>query len=73
MFGSRGAKVVVNDLGGSFKGEGSSTRAADLVVEEIKKLGGQAVPNYDSVENGDKIIKTAIDTWGRVDIVINNA
>lgn len=42
-------------------------------MEEIRKLGGEAVANYDSVEFGDKIIKTAIDKWGRVDIVINNA
>jgi len=73
LFASRGAKVVVNDLGGSFKGEGNSTRPADLVVEEIRKSGGIAVANYDSVENGEKIIKTAIDNFGRIDILINNA
>ena len=88
LFGSRGASVVVNDLGGSFKGEGKSSKvrtltphfvlanafqAADDVVAEVKKLGGKAVANYDSVENGDKIIQTAIDTWGRIDILINNA
>jgi len=72
LFASRGAKVVVNDLGGSFKGEGASSSPADQVVAEIKKLGGQAVANYDSVEDGEKIIKTAIDTFGRVDVVINN-
>jgi NAD(P)-dependent dehydrogenase (short-subunit alcohol dehydrogenase family) len=70
---SRGAKVVVNDLGVSFKGEGHNHKAADVVVEEIKKLGGQAVANYDSVEFGDKIVKTAVDAFGTVDIVINNA
>ena len=64
---------MVNDLGGSFKGEGSDGRAADLVVDEIKKAGGQAVANYDSVEFGDKIVKTAVDAFGTVDIVINNA
>ena len=70
----RGAKVVINDLGGGVKGDGKgSTRAADLVVEEIRAAGGEAVANYDSVEFGDKIVKTAIDTWGRVDIVVNNA
>jgi len=73
LLASRGAKVVVNDLGGSAHGEGASNRAADLVVEEIKKAGGQAVANYDSVEFGDKIIKTALDAYGRVDIIINNA
>jgi len=73
LLASRGAKVVVNDLGGGIKGGGSSTRAADAVVEEIRKAGGVAVANYDSVEFGDKIVKTAIDNFGRVDIVINNA
>jgi len=73
LLASRGAKVVVNDLGGSFKGEGASHRAADLVVDEIKKAGGEAVANYDSVEFGDKIVQTALDTWNRVDIIINNA
>jgi len=73
LLGSRGAKVVVNDLGGSTSGEGASHRAADVVVDEIKKAGGQAVANYDSVEFGEKIVKSALDTWGRVDIIINNA
>ncbi|KAM7187862.1 peroxisomal hydratase-dehydrogenase-epimerase [Rhypophila sp. PSN 637] len=73
FFGSRGANVVVNDLGGSFKGEGNSTKAADVVVDEIKAAGGKAVANYDSVENGEKIIETAIKAFGRIDILINNA
>ncbi len=73
LLGSRGAKVVVNDLGGSVKGEGVNNKAADIVVDEIKKLGGVAVANYDSVEFGDKIVKTAVDAFGTVDIVINNA
>ncbi|KAJ4389688.1 bifunctional hydroxyacyl-CoA dehydrogenase/enoyl-CoA hydratase fox2 [Gnomoniopsis smithogilvyi] len=73
FFGSRGASVVVNDLGGSFKGEGNSTKAADVVVDEIKKNGGKAVANYNSVEDGDKIIETAIQAFGRIDILINNA
>lgn len=72
-FARRGAKVVVNDLGGSVSGEGNSSKAADLVVEEIRRLGSEAVANYDSVEFGDKIIKTAIDAFGRVDVIINNA
>ncbi|OKL61771.1 Peroxisomal hydratase-dehydrogenase-epimerase [Talaromyces atroroseus] len=73
FFGSRGANVVVNDLGGSHKGEGTSTKAADVVVEEIRKAGGKAVANYDSVENGEAIIDTAIKNFGRIDILINNA
>eukprot|EP01119_Soliformovum_irregulare_P002069 TRINITY_DN1213_c1_g1_i1.p1 TRINITY_DN1213_c1_g1~~TRINITY_DN1213_c1_g1_i1.p1 ORF type:complete len:309 (-),score=108.91 TRINITY_DN1213_c1_g1_i1:83-1009(-) len=73
LLASRGAAVVVNDLGGSTQGEGKSNRAADLVVEEIKKNGGKAVANYDSVEDGAKIVQTAIDAFGRIDIVINNA
>lgn len=73
LLGSRGAKVVVNDLGGQFNGEGKSNRAADLVVETIKSNGGSAVPDYNSVVDGHKIIDTAIQNYGRVDIVINNA
>lgn len=72
-FAARGAKVVVNDLGGGVRGDGSSHKAADHVVEEIKAKGGAAVANYYSVEFGDKIIKTAMDAFGRVDVVINNA
>jgi multifunctional beta-oxidation protein len=73
FFAARGASVVVNDLGGSFKGEGTSSKAADVVVDEIKKAGGKAVANYDSVENGDRIIETAISAFGRVDVLLNNA
>ena len=72
----RGAKVVINDLGGSKDGVGSSTSAADHVVEEIKALGGEAVPNYDNVatqEGGENIVQTAIDAFGKIDILINNA
>lgn len=73
MLASRGASVVVNDLGGGRDGQGASTRAADVVVNEIRAAGGKAVANYDSVEDGEKVIKTAVDNFGRVDIVINNA
>lgn len=69
----RGCKVVVNDLGGDRHGTSASSSMADKVVQEIKAAGGQAVANYDSVEFGDKIVKTAIDNFGRIDIVINNA
>ena len=64
LLASRGAKVVVNDLGGSAHGEGKSSAAADKVVEEIKAAGGQAVANYDSVEDGKKIVQCALDSFG---------
>jgi 3-hydroxyacyl-CoA dehydrogenase/3a,7a,12a-trihydroxy-5b-cholest-24-enoyl-CoA hydratase len=73
LLASRGAKVVVNDLGGTHTGGGRSSAAADKVVEEIKAAGGDAVANYDSVEDGAKIVQSALDAFGRVDIVINNA
>ena len=73
LFASRGASVVVNDLGGGRHGDGSSTKTADIVVEEIRRNGGKAVANYDSVLDGAKIVKTAIDAFGRVDVVVNNA
>ncbi|KAF6356977.1 hydroxysteroid 17-beta dehydrogenase 4 [Rhinolophus ferrumequinum] len=72
-FAERGASVVVNDLGGDFKGFGKGSSAADKVVEEIRRKGGKAVANYDSVEAGEKLVKTALDAFGRIDIVINNA
>ncbi|NWS79561.1 DHB4 enzyme, partial [Toxostoma redivivum] len=72
-FAERGASVVVNDLGGDFKGYGKSSSAADKVVDEIRAKGGKAVPNYDSVEDGEKLVKTALEAFGRIDIVINNA
>ena len=73
----RGAKVVVNDLGGARDGSGQgSSGPADQVVAEIKAGGGEAVANYDNVataEGGERIVKTALDAFGTVDILINNA
>jgi NAD(P)-dependent dehydrogenase (short-subunit alcohol dehydrogenase family) len=73
----RGAKVVVNDLGGARDGSGDGSKGpADEVVDEIKALGGEAVANYDSVatvDGGERIVKTALDAFGTVDILINNA
>ncbi|WP_325435353.1 SDR family oxidoreductase [Pseudomonas nitroreducens] len=73
LLGSRGAKVVVNDLGVTTEGLGSSSAAADAVVEEIRALGGEAVADYHSVTEGDKIVATALKAFGTVDILINNA
>ncbi|MBM3141954.1 MAG: SDR family NAD(P)-dependent oxidoreductase [Chloroflexi bacterium] len=73
---AEGAKVVVNDLGGAGDGTGTSKAPAEEVVQEIKKLGGEAIANYDSVatpEGGENIIKAAIDNFGRIDILVNNA
>lgn len=72
----RGAKVVVNDLGGSASGTGAAHSAADAVVKEIADAGGEAAANYDSVatpEGGEAIVGTALQRFGKVDIVINNA
>ncbi len=72
----RGAKVVVNDLGGSRDGSGQGTSAADKVVDEIKAGGGQALANYDNValvDGGENIVKAAVENFGKVDILVNNA
>lgn len=72
----RGAKVVVNDLGGSASGVGASAGAAERVVQEIRDAGGEAVASTDSVatrEGGAAIVQTALDSWGKLDILISNA
>ncbi len=73
LFARHGAQVVVNDLGGSAQGVGASSSAADQVVAEIRAAGGTAVANHDSVTDGGKIIQNALDAFGRVDVVVNNA
>ncbi len=76
LFAKEGAKVVVNDLGGARDGAGSSEKMADTVVNEIKEAGGEAVANYGSVAEADDaqaMVQQAIDEWGKLDIVVNNA
>ncbi|MGI9646347.1 MAG: SDR family oxidoreductase [Ilumatobacteraceae bacterium] len=76
LMASRGALIVVNDLGGAVDGTGSDKGAAQLVVDEITAAGGEAVANTDSVatpEGGESIVQSAIDAFGTVDIVVNNA
>ncbi|MCF7535174.1 SDR family oxidoreductase [Pseudomonas petrae] len=73
LFAQHGARVIVNDLGGSAHGEGANASAADRVVAEIREAGGEAVANHDSVTDGDKIVQNALDAFGRVDVVVNNA
>jgi NAD(P)-dependent dehydrogenase (short-subunit alcohol dehydrogenase family) len=76
LLAERGAAVVVNDLGGSVDGIGAAASAADGVVEEIQALGGAAVAEYSSVatpEGGSAIIQKALDEFGRIDVVVNNA
>lgn len=73
---ARGAKVVVNDIGGAIDGSGQSGTPAEAVVEEIRAAGGEAVANYDSVAEPDSaasIVQTALDSYGQINIVINNA
>jgi NAD(P)-dependent dehydrogenase (short-subunit alcohol dehydrogenase family) len=76
LLAKEGAKVVVNDIGGSSAGEGKDATPANKVVAEITAAGGQAVANYDSVASlagGEKIIGAALEKFGRIDIVVNNA
>ncbi len=74
MLAARGAKVVVNDLGGAMDGSGKGSQTpAEKVVDEIKGGGGEAVPDYNNVLHGEAVIKTAMDAFGRLDILVNNA
>src|SRR5262247_1469487 len=76
LMAKHGAQVVVNDYGGTEAGSGTASAPADEVVNEIAKAGGKAVANYDSVASmagGQSIVKTAVDNFGRIDIVVNNA
>ncbi len=76
LLAARGARVVVNDIGGSVIGDGSDSAAASAVVDEIRQAGGRAIADTHSVTSpagGQAIIDAALETWGRVDIVINNA
>ena len=76
LLASEGAKVVVNDLGGDWAGEGKDDRPAQQVVDEIKAAGGEAAANYDDVgswEGAQKLVRQAIDTFGELNILVNNA
>ena len=76
LLAKEGARVIVNDLGGTRDGAGQDNGAASQVVAEIKGAGGEAVPSFDSVstaEGAQKIVKAGIDAWGKVDILVNNA
>jgi NAD(P)-dependent dehydrogenase (short-subunit alcohol dehydrogenase family)/acyl dehydratase/putative sterol carrier protein len=75
-FAREGASIVVNDLGGSRDGTGTGSSMAEKVCDEIKKMGGKAVPNFDSVsdpEGAERIVQTAIKSFGRLDVLVNNA
>ena len=72
-FGLPYFSVIVNDLGGGRDGDGASTSAADEVVNIIKGKGGKAAANYNSVTDGVDIVKSAVDNFGKIDIVVNNA
>ncbi len=76
LMAQHGAKVVVNDIGGSVSGEGEDTGPASEVVQEIRAVGGEAVASTDSVsdpKSAERIIETALDSFGRIDAVVNNA
>jgi NAD(P)-dependent dehydrogenase (short-subunit alcohol dehydrogenase family) len=76
LFAEEGARVVANDLGGEWNGTGADSRAASQVVEEIKAAGGEAVPHFEDISEeagAASLIAAALDSWGRLDVVVNNA
>jgi NAD(P)-dependent dehydrogenase (short-subunit alcohol dehydrogenase family) len=76
LFAAEGAKVVVNDLGGSLDGSNKAASPAEEVVAEIKAMGGEAVANHDNVaewEGGQRLVQTALDTFGELHVLVNNA
>jgi NAD(P)-dependent dehydrogenase (short-subunit alcohol dehydrogenase family) len=76
LFAEEGARLVVNDVGGDWDGTGADPRAATQVVEEIRAAGGEAVPHFEDiseVSGADSLIRLALDTWGRLDVAVNNA
>src|SRR3990167_9444515 len=76
LFAEEGAKVIVNDPGVNTDGSGHDSGPADQVVTEIKAAGGEAVASYDSVatvDGGERIIQTALDAFGQLDVLVNNA
>jgi NAD(P)-dependent dehydrogenase (short-subunit alcohol dehydrogenase family) len=73
LLAARGAKVLVNDIGSSASGSGSDAGPAEIVVQAIRAAGGEAVANTDSVVEGERIVAAALDSFGRIDILINNA
>lgn len=76
LFAREGAKVVANDLGGEWDGTGADRRAASQVVEQIRAAGGEAVPHFEDISEpsgAESLIQLALDTWGRLDVVVNNA
>lgn len=73
LLASRGARVIVNDLGSDVHGQGTPGEAALHVVDEIRLAGGEAIANIDSVENGERIVEQALDEFGQIDILLNNA
>jgi NAD(P)-dependent dehydrogenase (short-subunit alcohol dehydrogenase family) len=76
LLAAEGARVVVNDVGGDWDGTGEDPRPASEVVEEIRREGGEAIPHFDDISEPDgaaEVIRLALDTWGRLDCVVNNA